>query len=141
MDFELIVTRYVDHAAALYHVRHAVFVEEQKVPVELELDERDSHCVHVLVTQAGDPVATGRIDLDDGGRIGRLAVLSEQRKFGLGRKVMQALENVGRDAGLKRIWFHAQNSAIGFYEKLGYHVIGEEFLEAGIKHKSMEKLL
>ena len=141
MKTEIIVTNYDDHQHELSAIRHQVFVEEQKVPAEIEWDERDQHCVHVLIRLDGIPSATGRIDLDKGGKVGRVAVLTKARRYGLGRKVMEALEQQAQLAGLNKIWFHAQSSAIGFYQSLDYQIVSEEFEEAGIPHRGMEKLL
>lgn len=141
MNIELIVTRFADHQDELYHIRHQVFVIEQNVPAEMELDERDEHCSHVLIRLDGKPVATGRIDLEQHGRIGRVAVMLHTRQYGLGRKIMDALEQEARSTGLESVWLHAQDSALGFYEKLGYQVHGAAFMEAGILHKPMDKRL
>ena len=141
MNIETIVTGYDDHQQELSAIRHSVFVEEQKVPAEEEWDERDQHCVHVLIRVDGKASATGRIDLEKDGKVGRVAVLASARQYGLGRRVMNALEQQAQNADLEKVWFHAQTSAIGFYEKLGYRIVSEEFMEAGIAHRSMEKRL
>lgn len=141
MDIQLTITNFTDHQDALYKVRHQVFVIEQNVPADMELDDRDEHCRHALITLNGEPVATGRIDLEQNGRIGRVAVMQSTRQYGLGRKIMDALETEARSAGLKSVWLHAQESALGFYEKLGYQVHGDAFMEAGILHKPMDKTL
>ncbi len=120
-------------------VRNAVFVEEQGVPAELELDDKDELCSHALILNDGDPIATGRIESD--GHIGRIAVLKAFRQEGLGRRVVQQLEQTAMDLGLKRVYLGAQLTAIGFYEKLGYHCYGEIFMDAGIEHRHMEKIL
>ncbi len=120
-------------------VRSRVFVAEQRVPVEIESDGRDDACVHVVVRLGDEPVATGRIAPD--GKVGRVAVLSDHRREGLGRIVMAALEDEARRRGRMRVWFHAQESAVGFYERLGYRRYGERFFEADIPHFAMEKSL
>lgn len=141
MSTEIILTHYQDHLDEIAQVRHKVFIQEQKVPKELEWDERDALCQHVLIRQHGQPVATGRIDLEKGGKVGRVAVLANERSHGLGRQVMRALEQVAKDAKLEKVWFHAQNSAIGFYQKLDYLIVSDEFMEAGILHCTMEKFI
>ncbi|WP_439133882.1 GNAT family N-acetyltransferase [Pseudomaricurvus sp.] len=141
MNIELIITSFSTHQEDLYKVRYQVFVVEQNVPAEMELDDRDEHCCHALITLNREPVATGRIDLEDHGRIGRVAVMQNSRQYGWGRKIMEALEEEARRAGLKSVWLHAQESALGFYEKLGYQVHGDAFMEAGILHKPMDKTL
>ncbi len=139
MTIDVIITNYQDHQAELSLIRKAVFVIEQKVPQEIEYDDRDALCQHVLIRVDGRPAATGRIDIEKQGKVGRVAVLSSLRQHNLGRQVMDALEQIARDAELPKIWFHAQTSAVGFYQKLGYKIIGSEFLEAGIVHQKMEK--
>ncbi|GAB3094663.1 GNAT family N-acetyltransferase [Aestuariicella hydrocarbonica] len=141
MTFELLITNFEDHQQQLYQVRHQVFVTEQNVPADIELDDRDAKCRHALILIDGDPVATGRIDLEQQGRIGRVAVMKNTREFGLGRQIMEALEREARQAGLAQVYLHAQDSAVGFYEKLGYEIHGESFMEAGILHKPMDKKL
>ncbi len=140
-NIEVSLVDFDSHGDVLYSIRHKVFVEEQHVPVEEELDDRDNQCRHVLVLVDDVPMATGRIDLEKHGKIGRVAVHAHGRKLGLGRQVMAALEQIAREAGLPKVQLSAQNSAIGFYQKLGYEVCGEEFMDAGIPHHDMEKSL
>jgi len=93
----------------------------------------------VLIGHNGKAVATGRIDLEKEGKVGRVAVLASARKYGFGQQIMAALEQQARESKLSRVWFNAQISAIGFYERLGYQVVGNDFLEAGIVHRMMQK--
>lgn len=130
-----------DHRSEIEAIRMTVFVHEQKVPVEIEMDDRDAHCIHALAWKGATAVATGRIDLEDSGRIGRVAVMTEYRGQGTGRAVMQALEQVAVEHGLDEVWLHAQRSALPFYERLNYQAQGPEFVEAGIPHLSMTKVL
>jgi len=119
-------------------VRFAVFVAEQAVPAELEMDERDAECFHVLAsTSDGAAVGTGRIDIAAGGRIGRMAVLSEFRGCGAGQMILDALHEYARTHGCQALWCHAQVAARGFYERSGYVAEGEVFEEAGIDHITM----
>lgn len=120
-------------------VRKAVFIEEQAVPIEEEFDEDDLTCVHVIVTNGGEPLGTGRLGND--GRIGRVAVVQKARAKGVGRQIMQALEKHAREQRLTRVWAHAQVHALGFYERLGYRASGKLFMEADIQHKQIEKSL
>lgn len=124
-----------------FSIRHEVFVVEQQVPMELEQDDRDVQCEHVLVSFLGQFVATGRIDLHKSGKIGRVAVLSNYRQQGHGVRVMLELEQIAREANLRRVWLHAQHTVLEFYQTLGYSCFGEIFEEAGIKHVAMEKCL
>lgn len=129
--------------AAAYEIRREVFIAGQGVPVDLERDELDPLAVHVLARRDGTPVATGRlVARDDGvGVLGRVAVLESERGTGLGVAVVRALEESGRELGLDRIELHAQTHALAFYQRLGYEPYGEEYVEAGIPHVSMDKAL
>ncbi len=127
--------------AALEDVRVIVFVQEQRVPMEVEMDDRDAQCIHVLARDKCRPGGTGRIDIAKQGKIGRVAVLPGYRGQGMGQALMVALETVAQQAGLARVWVNAQVSAQGFYEKQGYVAEGETFLEADIVHCRMTKAL
>lgn len=119
-------------------VRHAVFVMEQSVPAEIELDEYDTVCVHALVRDAeGYPVATGRLLPD--GHIGRMAVLARMRGAGLGGLVLEALVAKGWELGHDKLALNAQTHARGFYEAHGFTAEGEEFMDAGIAHVLMTR--
>lgn len=130
-----------------FAIRIQVFVEEQKVPLEEELDEYDESpeaCAHLLLKDGELPVATGRWKVYEEGtaKLQRIAVLKEHRKGGVGRLLIQALEDHARKAGMKRAVLDGQCQAQGFYQKLGYHTVpGEPFLDAGILHVRMEKEL
>jgi predicted GNAT family N-acyltransferase len=126
---------------AITGVRFAVFVDEQHVPEDIEIDERERQCVHVLAFDDDVPVGTGRIDFGDGGRVGRLAVLAGQRRRGIGSALMTCLHGLAAERGLGRVWCHAQLRAVPFYRHLGYRVTGEPFVEAGIEHVTMERVL
>ncbi len=125
--------------AAIRQVRQEVFIEEQGVSAEEEFDGDDHDCVHVVVTANGQAIGTGRLKPD--GRIGRVAVLKAARGHGVGRAIMAALEEQARVRGMPRLWAHAQVQALAFYERLGYQVAGETFMEAGIAHREIQKPL
>ena len=128
--------------AAIRGVRFAVFVDEQQIPRELEMDDRDVACVHWLaLDESGGAVGTVRLDLDAGGKVGRLAVLARERGRGVGRALMERLHERARTQGLARVWCHAQTSAAPFYTRLGYRISSEPFEEAGIEHVRMERAL
>lgn len=125
--------------AALRAVRFTVFVDEQRVPEEIEIDDEDRRCIHVLAHDDGIPVGTGRVDIEKDGKIGRVAVLALHRRKGVGAAIMRLLHTIASENGLPRCWCHAQVSAAPFYEKLGYRIAGDEpFDEAGIPHVRME---
>jgi predicted GNAT family N-acyltransferase len=129
---------YVADQAAIRRIRFAVFVDEQHVPADLEMDDRDRHCVHVIAhDDAGRAVGTGRIDVEAGGKIGRVAVLGDARGTGVGTALMQELHAIAKRASLASVWCNAQQSAAAFYTRLGYRVTSEPFFEAGIEHVRM----
>jgi predicted GNAT family N-acyltransferase len=120
-------------------IRYAVFVAEQGVPEELEQDDKDPLCRHALLISDHVPIATGRLQED--GHIGRIAVLREHRGKGAGSRILAFLERIAKTAGLGRVYLGAQVHAIPFYEKLGYRCYGETFLDAGIVHRYMQKVI
>jgi predicted GNAT family N-acyltransferase len=124
--------------ASIRFVRTAVFIDEQRVPLELEFDDRDALCRHVLALEGERPIGTGRIDVGYGGKIGRVAVLESARRNGVGNAIMARLHEIAREQGLTRLWCHAQLTAVPFYEHLGYRSLGPVFDEAGIDHVRME---
>jgi predicted GNAT family N-acyltransferase len=129
-----------DDQAALQAVRIPVFVVEQKVDAREEFDEVDPLCHHLLaLDDAGNPIGTGRIDSQ--GKIGRMAVLANWRKHGVGRAILLAALALAQQQGLKRAYLHAQLSAQGFYEREGFTAFGPHFFEAGIEHIAMERIL
>jgi predicted GNAT family N-acyltransferase len=136
--------RIADYAAdesTLRTIRFAVFVDEQGVPPDIEMDERDACCVHLLAFLDGEPVATARIDLEQAGKIGRLAVRAHCRRQGIGRALMARCHEIARANGLDSVWCNAQVAAVAFYESLGYRGAGALFDEAGIEHRRMTKTL
>ncbi|MBM2810437.1 MAG: hypothetical protein HW416_1196 [Chloroflexi bacterium] len=126
------------HCAA---IRAEVFVDEQGVPPELEMDELDSAAIHVLATVEGEPVGTGRLVLKEDGtaRIGRMAVLRVHRGRGVGTAVLEALVQQARQCGVATAVLAGQLHALPFYEHGGFTAYGEEFEEAGILHRMMSK--
>lgn len=129
-----------EHADSLRQVRETVFVHEQGVPAELELDEYDATAVHALAEDAaGRPVGAGRLLPD--GHIGRLAVLAQMRGLGLGRALLDALVEAAAQRGHSEAVLNAQAQAIDFYLRAGFSLSSEPFMEAGIEHREMRKPL
>lgn len=121
-------------------VREPVFVDEQQVPIELEWDELDPLSIHVLaVDEADRPIATGRLTPQH--KIGRMAVLAPWRGSGVGAAVLQRLLDRARELGYPAIELHAQVAALAFYARHGFEAFGEEYDEAGIRHRSMRRTL
>lgn len=117
-------------------IRFTVFVEEQKVPAEIELDDWDARCLHALARDAqGVAVGTGRLLPD--GHIGRMAVLASARGSGVGTALLQSLMQAARERGHREAVLSAQTHAVAFYARLGYTAVGEVYEEAGIAHVDM----
>lgn len=117
-------------------IRFEVFVEEQKVPVELEMDHMDAVCLHAVAYDAnGLPVGTGRLLPD--GHIGRMAVRQVARGAGIGGALLQVLMAQARARGDRQVVLSAQSHAAPFYERHGFAIDGDQFYEAGIAHITM----
>jgi predicted GNAT family N-acyltransferase len=137
-DVTISLVSWSDRQADLISVRRPVFIEEQNVPEEIEIDDTDPECYHVLACdRSGKPVGTAR--LDEKGKIGRMAVLREYRGMGIGAAMLEAIMDCGRARGITDFHLSAQITAIGFYRKMGFEPYGEEFLEAGIRHINMSR--
>ncbi|MFC5406438.1 GNAT family N-acetyltransferase [Cohnella soli] len=130
-----------------FDIRLQVFVEEQGVPRELEMDEYDvslEACSHFLALNDEVPVATGRYKTLEQGiaKMQRIAVLKQCRGLGVGKELLLAMEEDAKRSGYVATVLDSQCSAEGFYTKLGYTTISDEpFLDAGIQHVRMKKLL
>ncbi len=125
--------------AAVYALRHEVFVVGQDVPEDLERDELDAVSDHVVAVLDSSVVGTGRLLPD--GTIGRMAVLSSARGAGVGAALLGSIEARARSRGLPSVQLHAQVHARAFYERAGYSAYGVVYVEAGIDHVSMRKSL
>ncbi|MBI4002414.1 MAG: GNAT family N-acetyltransferase [Nitrospira defluvii] len=121
---------------AIRGIRETVFIFEQAVPEELEWDGLDPLCAHALAwNDLGEAIGTARMQAK--GTIGRMAVLKDWRGRGVGRALLQTLLDLAARQGLSRVTLSAQTHALGFYERAGFHVIGNPFMDAGIPHRSM----
>ena len=143
MPNTIIITQTEAEREQCYDIRKAVFVEEQAVPLELEMDEYDDVAVHFLMRDTdGSPLATARL-LDKHGlaKIGRVAVLKDARGLGLGLTLMQFVVDEARRRGFTEAVLDSQTYAIPFYERLGFTAEGEEFDDAGIPHFLMRRTL
>ena len=134
------VTRDIPTCQAL---RKVVFIDEQGVSLAEEVDGLDGKAIHLLAWDGDCPVGTARILMNGGvGKIGRVCVLPEARGIGLGEAlILAALEELRRQSGISEAYLGSQSHATGFYEKLGFAVEGEEFLDAGILHRHMRRAL
>ncbi|WP_137286792.1 GNAT family N-acetyltransferase [Halorussus salinisoli] len=143
-------------------VRFEVFVEEQGVPEDLEVDGEDDEAIHFVGYESAEsnaeatesneepadvssrrPVAAGRLREvgDDAGKVERIAVVEDRRGEGVGRAIMDELEATAAERGLSTLVMHAQRPVEEFYRKLGYETTSDVFEEAGIPHVEMEKSL
>ena len=117
-------------------IRHQVFVLEQHVPEDLEIDDMDEVSIHaVAYDAAGFPLGTGRLLTD--GHIGRMAVLKAARGTGVGSQILSTLIAEARGMGFHKVALHAQLHAMPFYERHGFVAEGEPFDDAGIQHEVM----
>ncbi len=121
--------------ADIRRIREAVFIAEQCVPPELEWDADDDSAVHFLAMEGDYAIGTARL-LGDG-QIGRVSVLKDWRGLKVGDALMQAVIVEAQHRDLKQQMLSAQVQATPFYERLGFKVVSEEFLEAGIPHVDM----
>ena len=126
--------------AAAFELRCAVFVVEQGVPEEIEIDELDESATHLVALGDGEVIGTLRILTHEGvAKIGRVAVRAAARRRGIGARLMERAEAIVRQRGFGEIVLHAQISVAAFYRRLGYVEEGEPFDEAGIAHVAMRK--
>jgi predicted GNAT family N-acyltransferase/gamma-glutamylcyclotransferase (GGCT)/AIG2-like uncharacterized protein YtfP len=125
----------VDKAFA---IRMRVFVKEQRVPKEMELDRDDKRAIHFLATIGGRAVGTARLVIGrSGAKIGRMAVLKSYRRMGIGKALLKRAMVTARNQGADKIYLHAQVPVIGFYERMGFRCASPVFYEAGIPHRKM----
>ncbi|NVY96698.1 GNAT family N-acetyltransferase [Lactobacillus sp. DCY120] len=142
----LIIKTSQDLASTIYQdslqIRKEVFVKEQAVPPELETDADENHCLYYVLYLNQKPVATARVLPEkQGWHLQRVAVSKEYRKRGLARQLLQKIEADAQKQGQGYLTLGAQDQAQGFYLKLGYQVLGVGFLDAGITHHQMRKIL
>lgn len=125
-----------------FYIRREVFIKEQNVPEEEEIDELDLKAHHVIVYANARPVATGRL-VQNGKSclIGRICVLNECRGKQIGKLVVEKLLEKAAEIKAKEVHVHAQTHAVNFYEKLGFTPYGDTYLESNIKRVSMVKTL
>jgi len=144
------ITDWNTHKSQLQSIREQVFIQEQDVPVELEWDGLDETARHVLAEvqcpakQKDEKLAIGtaRIIINNmQAHIGRMAVLSEWRYQGVGSRILQTCIDECLKQGVKEVVLNAQVYALPFYQKAGFETSSEQFLDAGIPHKKMIRIL
>lgn len=129
-----------DDLTDVHKIREEVFIKEQGVPHDLEIDGTDKYAQSLLLLDDDKPFATGRIILiHEEYTLGRICVLKEYRNKGYGNILVNELIKRAKELGAKSVHIHAQLSVVPFYEKLGFIKEGNEFKEAGIRHINMKK--
>jgi predicted GNAT family N-acyltransferase len=128
--------------AEVFALRTEVFVVEQGVPLELELDALDAEATHLAAICDGEVVGTLRLLEDHGAaKIGRVAVRAALRRTGVGRCLMERAQAIVSERGFGAIVLHAQITVAAFYRRMGYVEEGDTFDEAGIPHITMRKMV
>lgn len=140
MDFIIMETSWARDRERLGEVREAVFMREQGVPAELEWDEFDADAIHLLAKD-GQGKAIGTTRLLPDGHLGRMAVVKEWRGRGVGSALLARAIEIAKRQGLRALVLNAQTQAVDFYARYGFTAEGEEFLDAGIPHLRMRRLL
>lgn len=138
---EILVTAAIwsEDKEQMVELRTRVFVGEQKVPASLELDALDADCLHVKALDGSACIGTGRLLPD--GYIGRMCVASEFRNQGIGTLMLENLIQQAETAGHAQVMLNSQSYAIPFYQKNGFVIDSDEFIEAGIPHRHMVRYL
>lgn len=126
-----------------FFVRRKVFVEEQGVPFNLELDELDKTAEHFIVYKEDKPMGAGRFrEVSSGvGKVERVCILPNYRRKKVGKQIMNELEDYAKSKEFEKILLNAQSYAVPFYEKMGYVITSPEFMDADIPHRAMEKVI
>ncbi len=126
-----------------FEVRKKVFVEEQGIAENLELDEHDRGALHVVVKDRERVIATARVLFlaNNQAKIERMAILKPFRLKGIGRKLIYYLNEELRNRQIEQVVLHAQCTVVDFYKSCGFEKSGSPFWEAGIKHIKMERRL
>lgn len=130
--------------AASFYLRMLVFVQEQGISPKMEFDSYDTDSTsYVVIYYRSIPIATGRYQQDDQTTLhpDRLCIRKDWRKKGIGRRVLLELEHRGKVNGCTLSRIHGEKQAVGFYKKMGYHVVSDEFIEDGVICLKLEKSL
>jgi predicted GNAT family N-acyltransferase len=139
MALVVLIKTWQDAKLDAYSIRKRVFIEEQGVPEEMELDEFDLNAQHALAYVDSECIGTARLVTLPGsiGRVGRMAVLPKHRGQGVGKQLLGALLKACQSQGIKQIELHAQVTVIPFYEQFRFIAQGDVYDEAGIPHRDM----
>ncbi len=126
---------------SLMRVRVLVFMKEQNVDPSIECDKNDQSALHFIYKIDNEVIATCRVLLENGYHLGRIAVLKQYRKQGIGAALLRYVEQYAKQNNIHRLELGAQLHAVSFYENCGFQSYGEIFEEADIQHIMMEKHL
>lgn len=143
MEFIWTVDLRSDYYNDAISIRKKVFVEEQHVPPELEIDDLEDKTIHVIGYLEDKAVSTARLyqKNDTTFKVQRVAVSLDFRKQNLGNQLMLEIERYAKEKQVNQLILDAQDHALSFYEKLGYQIVGDSFMDAGIPHHKMVKTL
>ena len=139
-NLDILLVDWVKASKEAFFIRKTVFIDEQRVPEELELDADDLQAIHVLAKIDGLSVGTARLVAisKDQAQIGRMAVLDQYRGQGIGRQILEKLIQLAQEKDFTGLFMHSQVNAIPFYEKAGFQVCSAPYLDAGIWHVDMQ---
>ncbi|MFI3140731.1 MAG: GNAT family N-acetyltransferase [Clostridia bacterium] len=142
MKKEFLILHKPDDLTDCFDIRNEVFILEQKFEAEIEIDENDDIAYHVKLMIDDQPAATARY-FNDGEHwhLGRFAILKQYRSLGLGRQMLEVIENDLKEKGINYLCLSSQHQVIEFYEKCGYEKVGDMYLEEDYPHIKMEKYL
>lgn len=140
MTIKIIETK--EELDSAYEIRKQVFVDEQHVPIELEIDSFEDDAIHFLYLEGTTPVGASRLRfVDNAGKLERICVLQPYRGKGYSKQLIQAMENEIIKQQLTEAVLHAQIQVASLYESVGYKTVSDEFMDAGIPHVEMKKQL
>ncbi|MGM8214635.1 GNAT family N-acetyltransferase [Bacillaceae bacterium W0354] len=141
MDIIKVMTK--EQLDEAFQIRKTVFIDEQNVPANLEMDEHDETAIHFVgYDENQKPIAASRLRfIDDYGKLERICVLKEHRGKQFGKSIILQMEEYIKQHGYQKSKLNAQSYAETFYKKLGYKTISDEFMDAGIPHVTMIKQL
>jgi len=121
----------------VFSIRKKVFIDEQKVPIEIEMDEFDRTSEHFIAYLNKKPIGCARIRYNDFAKLERIAILKEHRNKGYGTQLTEYLIQYCKNKKIRKIVIHSQMYILDFYKRFGFKPVSEPFDEAGIKHIKM----
>ena len=134
-SIKIFETSWSQSSKEISEVRHNVFVVEQSVPSEIEMDGKDSDCIHFLALEKSKPIGAAR--LQKYGKIERVSVLREYRSKGIGTAIMKRVIESAKNLNVEKVYLHSQMDSKIFYQRLGFIELGQIFFEANIPHIEM----